>query len=937
MSLSLSRNFGIRARLITLVLVLLLPFIGYLLYIAKTEAQTARENALKDTLVFARLHAARIDDQVSQISQLLHVTSHTVSFNADATAANDKFLRSLTGNLPNYISDLSVLTPDGRNIGSLSPVDDRASLGVGTWHFFQQALQNRGWTVDGPFLSGDGREFNMRFTQAVAGGNGTVTGVVSALVRLSEFRNVLGRGTTLPAGTVTTLLDAHGIVLARSHNPRIWIGETLIGTTAIRQALQQRDGSIALQAEDDVQRLAGFSTASFVPWMVYIGVPAAVALAPVNQRLWERLLMSGLVLLALLAIALFLGERISQPLRQLAADAKALGEGALHHRTLVTAGGETGLLAATLNQMAAAIEARAGALRTSEAEARQAEQALKESESRLRRSETRLRTIIESEPECVMVLGRNGRIQEINAAGLKIVEARSPDDIEHSDVSRLVTPEYRTTFYSMHQRVIAGETVTFDFEIVGLKGTRRWISCVAAPLPNEQGDVVGQLAIARDITERKQNADRIEHLATRDALTDLPNRALLSDRLKHELANARRDGKSLGIMFIDLDRFKTINDSLGHHAGDALLCETARRLQHCLRENDTVARQGGDEFIVLLPDSDNPAAAMVARKILDAIAQPVQFEGRELVVQASIGIAIYPEHGADATALLRNADAAMYFAKEAGRNNYQFFRVQMNEAAQQRLLLEGELRHALSAGQLQLHYQPQVMIASGDVIGYEGLLRWAHPQRGLLTAASFLSIAEESGLILPIGEWGLHKGCNQIAHWQRSGKRLRLAMNISTRELRARNFADTVLRILADTGCDPGLLELEVTEDTLARQHAALVSAMQLLAPRGIGLAINGFGSSYASLAHLKSLPIRKLKIAASFIRNIEDPHDAAIVRATVQLGRSLSLQVVAEGVETRAQMNFLRLAGCDMAQGYNFGEPGILNDELGHSRPAVA
>ena len=677
-------SFGIRARLVVLVLALLLPFLAYILYAAKTEETAARARALEETLVFARLFSARIDDHVSQMGQLLNTLSHAVSFNPAAAASNDKFLRTLKEGLPKFISELAVWTPAGNNIGNLSPVEDRAAIAIGNWQFFREAVKKRGWSVEGPFSSLGSRDFTMMFTQTVVDAGGRVTGVVSASMRLSEFRDVLGRGTTLPEGTVTTLLDPQGIVLARSINPEIWIGETLIGTKAIQPALQQREGSLALLAEDGVPRLAGFATAGQVPWMVYIGTPTEVALAPVSLHLKERLIMSGVILLGLLLVALFLGERIAKPLRQLAADAKALGDGALGHRTQVVAGGETGVLASTLNHMAEAIQARTSALSASEAEARRAEQALKESEARLRRSETHLRTIIESEPDCVMVLGRNGRVQEINAAGLKIIEANSLDEMQDNDITALIVPEYRDNVQLMHRRVMGGETVTFDFEIIGLRGARRWMSCVAAPLPGEQGGVIGQLAIARDITERKLTIDRIEHLATRDALTDLPNRTLLNDRLRQVLATAHRDSKSLAVMFIDLDRFKHINDSLGHHAGDALLRETARRLTLCLREQDTVARHGGDEFIVLLADSDAPAAALVARKILNAITQPAQFEAHALTVEASIGIALYPENGVDAATLLRNADAAMYHAKDAGRNNFQFFQIALNDRNESR-------------------------------------------------------------------------------------------------------------------------------------------------------------------------------------------------------------------------------------------------------------
>ncbi len=901
-------RFGIRARLIVLVLALLLPFLAYILYSAKTEEREARARAQEETLVFARLLSARIDDHVSQMGQLLNTLSHAVSVNPASAASNDRFLRTLKEGLPKFISELAVWTPEGNNIGNLLPVDDRATLSIGNWQFFRETLKKRGWAVEGPFLSRGSREFTMIFTQAIVDTGGRVTGVVSASMRLSEFRDVLGRGTTLPQGTVTTLLDPNGIVLARSLNPEIWIGETLIGTKAIRQVLVKREGSIELDAEDGVSRLAGFATARDVPWMVYIGTPTDVALAPVNLQLRNRLITSSVILLSLLVVAMFLGGRISKPLRQLATDAKAFGEGALDRRTQVAASGEVGVLATTLNQMAAAIQTR-----TSE---------LKDSESRLRQSEARLRTIIESEPDCVTVLGRNGHVQEINAAGLKMFEAQTLDEVRGKDISAVIVPEYRDNVHLMQRRVIAGESVNFDFELIGLKGTRRWMSCVAAPLPGENGEVIGQLAIARDITERKLTADRIEHLATRDGLTDLPNRTLLNDRLQQVLATAHRDGKSLAVMFIDLDRFKNINDSLGHQAGDAVLRETALRLSACLRENDTVARQGGDEFIVLLPESDGPAAALVARKILDTITQPVNFDGHDLVVQASIGIALHPENGDEASTLLRNADAAMYYAKAMGRNNHQFFMVQMNETLQLRMTMESALRRAFAANELRLHYQPQIAIESGMIIGHEGLVRWAHPERGLIAPSEFIQLAEDSGLIIALGEWVLREGCRQVAYWQHLGKQFRLAINVSARQFQNKEFANMVSRILAQTGCNPRLLELEITEDTLVKHNAAILEVMAQLSPMGITLSIDDFGSSYSSLIYVKRLNIRKLKIAPSFIRNLDNADDAAIVRATIQLARNLSLEVVAEGIETQSQLDFLREAGCHLGQGYHFGRP---------------
>jgi diguanylate cyclase (GGDEF)-like protein len=423
--------------------------------------------------------------------------------------------------------------------------------------------------------------------------------------------------------------------------------------------------------------------------------------------------------------------------------------------------------------------------------------------------------------------------------------------------------------------------------------------------------------------ERTLAGQRIEHLAYYDALTELPNRSLFHDRVSQVLARAERDGKEMAILFIDLDRFKTINDSLGHDIGDRLLQAVAQRMSACLREADTISRLGGDEFVVLLPETGAQGAAHVAQNILERAVGPYELGGHQLSISSSIGISLYPHDGTDVETLIKNADTAMYHAKENGAATYQFFTREMNLAVFERLTVENGLRHALDHDQFVLYYQPQIDIRSGRTIGAEALIRWRHPQMGILPASRFISVAEETGLIVAIGEWVLHEACRQNREWQLEGLRaIPVAVNLSARQPR-KHLVDTVVRALEASGLQPGWLELELTEGMVWQDGEAVLSTLRRLRDLGVKLAIDDFGTGYSSLAYLKRLPIDKVKIDRSFIRDItEDPDDRAIASAIIGMGHSLRLKVVAEGVETQPQFAFLRAQGCDEAQGFLLGRP---------------
>lgn len=478
-----------------------------------------------------------------------------------------------------------------------------------------------------------------------------------------------------------------------------------------------------------------------------------------------------------------------------------------------------------------------------------------------------------------------------------------------------------------HRAIRENRTVGLAADSILLRrdGVESAIEDSAAPIHNREGGVVGAVIVFHDVSESRAMALKMAHLAQHDFLTGLPNRALLTERLSRAIGQAKRHAKRVGLMFVDLDHFKHINDSLGHAIGDQLLQLVAERLMSCIRHTDTVCRQGGDEFVVLLSEIEQATdAAPVAEKLLAAFADPCVIAHHDLHVSLSVGISIFPDDGENADDVMKNADTAMYHAKANGRNNYQFFTSEMNIHAVRRLFIEDSLRRALRQGELMLYYQPKMDIASGLMIGCEALIRWQDPEQGLVYPKQFVSIAEESGLIVPIGQWVLHEACRQVRAWQISGLlAVPVSVNISAVEFRHRGFLEGVERILRETGMQPEYLELELTESVLMQDAESSATVLESLKAMGIQLAIDDFGTGYSSLSYLKRFPINTLKIDQSFVRDLaRDADDASIVGAMIGMGKSLKQHVVAEGVETEEQLAFLRQMDCDQGQGYLFGSP---------------
>lgn len=450
-----------------------------------------------------------------------------------------------------------------------------------------------------------------------------------------------------------------------------------------------------------------------------------------------------------------------------------------------------------------------------------------------------------------------------------------------------------------------------------------WLSITA--LVDAGGQATHYIGIFSDITERKRTEERIRFLVQHDVLTGLPNRLLLRDRLEHAFACATRDERKVAVLCVDLDHFKTINDSLGHRVGDMLLQQVSARMAELLRAVDTISRQGGDEFIIILngvvEDAD---AARVAEKLREVLAEPFRFGERELDVSCSIGISVYPRDGMDAETLIKSADTAMYLAKENGRDNHQFFKPSLNQAASERLSMEGALRRAISGGELEVYFQPQISLTTGGLSGAEALLRWNHPQLGFLSPARFIPLAEERGLIGPIGEWVLTQVCRLASDWRRAGLDVvPLAVNLSPVQLRGQNILARLTEIVAAAGLPADSIEIELTESALMEDIDSSSRLMRGLSDHGISLAIDDFGTGYSNLGYLKRYFIDKLKIDKSFLEGIPGDQDSqVIVSAIIKLAKNLGMQVIAEGVEQTEQVSFLSAQGCDQAQGYFFARP---------------
>jgi diguanylate cyclase (GGDEF)-like protein/PAS domain S-box-containing protein len=869
------RELSAQAHLLALATAILLPLLlaaGLLLW---RYAEAERDRCRQDALELARQLAASVDRELDGMVLALQILAISPALAAGDLAAFDvqarAALRYRGANV--VLRDragqqlVNTRLPRGAPLPVTSSPEVRAAdataLATGAPYvsdlFVGTVSRQRLLFVDLPVLH-DGAAHALSMTLSPA--------------RLSEL---LAAGVPSPAWTAS-VVDRTGRIAGRSREAERFIGD--LATEDLRRATAGTEGAWDGVTLEGTPVLAAHARPRLAPgWRVAVGVPRALVEAPLWRLL--RLLLAGAALVLALATLLagWWGRRLARAVRGLASAGIALGRG-----------GSVQPIASPVrevNQVGAALAA----------------------------AHRRTAEILESIGDAFYALDRRLRFTYANRHALAFW-GRSADEILDRPVFDAF-PQGRGS--DVHRALTAaltsGEAVHLEtFSPV----IHRWLAFDVLP------SGTGLAVYFRDVTERKETEDRIRRLAHHDELTGLPNRALLRDRLGQALELARREGGRVAVLLLDLDDFKSVNDTLGHPAGDALLRGIADRLGGIIRGSDTLARLGGDEFALVQVEARQPAgAAALAAKLLAALEAPLDLDGHEVHAAACLGVAVFPEDGADADGLLKNADLALYQAKAEGRGRFRFFEPAMEAQARARRRLEGELRRALERGEFALYYQPLLDLRGGAVAGFEALLRWRHPGGGLVPPGEFVPVAEASGLIVPLGAWVLREACRQGVVWQQAGAPLTVAVNLSPAQLRHPDLLRTVDGALAASGLEPGRLELEVTEGLLVESGDGVADRIAGLAARGVGLAIDDFGTGYSSLAYLKRLPVRRIKVDRSFVRDIgTDPENEAVVRAIVTLGHALGKEVVAEGVETEMQLAFLRELGCDAAQGFLLGRP---------------
>ena len=859
----------LKITLIALALVangLVIGVIGYSLHLSRNQYEQRAE------LLTQNLSAA-IDRNVSANIEKIDLALLGMVDELEQQLAHDgideersiEFLKRHSARFPEFES-LRATDDGGR--AWLGPGNSRArplDLSSREWFQTQRTRSDAGLYATKPLQSRATGGWIISFSRRYVRPDGSFAGAVTAAVPVENFRRIISSIEVGKQGAVVIRDGELGLV-ARS--PAYLNGQpTVVGSTAVAAELRALFDSGVAQATyhargtaEGVERTITFRRLKLAPLVVIVGVGRDEYL----QDWWNEVAV-------LLAFSLAFAA--------------------------ITSGAGVFLFRAFLGR--------------SQAEAR----------TRL------LANVFQHNGEAIMITDRRNRIIEINDRFTELT-GRALGDCRGDDPRTLAAPKTSARALREIRRTVHKEG-RWQGEIWGQHQCGHvmptWLT--VAVMRDAQAQVSHHIISFSDMTVLKQAEERMLHIANHDALTRLPNRISLQGRLEQAVASARRGGRQLAVLFIDLDRFKNINDTLGHAVGDELLAIVAQRLKALVRESDAVARLGGDEFVVVLTDLPSPAAlpsAALAAMIVEELGRPYQVLGHVVHSTPSIGIAVFPDDGTDGTVLMKNADAAMYHAKSAGRNNFQFFAQAMNDAAVERLALENGLRQALARKEFRLHYQPQIDIASNEVVGVEALVRWQHPDLGLVPPVKFITLAEETGLIVPIGEWVLGEALRQLSEWRQRGmNRLIMSVNISAHQLSVTGFVDMVLRTLAAHGLPASALKLEITESVAMQRPELTVALLRELRERGVGLAIDDFGTGYSSLSYLKQLPLNCLKLDRSFVSDIEtDANDAAICAATISLAHNMGLAVVAEGVETTAQLEFLRSLGCDGAQGYLFSKP---------------
>ncbi len=903
------RHPSIRARLVLLLLAVVLPAAGLVAWLIAAESRDARDSAYAGVDTLARRTADDLARLLREDELLLQRLAARPLVRALDAGKCDPVIGEYVRLHPEFTT-LALRDRAGNSVCSFVP-HPLKRVGGSEFPWFGAGLRSGKFYVGDAYLGRQTGRWVAVLTHPVRDELGEVSGLLVLPLDLYEVGERLLHFAS--GSAFIAVIDRDNRILLRSIDPAARIGKPFPGLPAgtIRGGGQDFFSSDGV---DGVSRLYAVAAVPGSGWRVVSGVPEDEVFASHRARRMRSVTIGLVSLLLALALAYWIAAGIVRPVRALAGVSGRIASGDLAARAHIAGPAEIRSVARQFNRM---LDVRADA------------------EEALRASEERLHGIVHMATEAIVVVDEEFLVVLFNPSAEAIFGCSAAAAIGAS-AERFVPPRLREACRRHLAGFAAGGSnairMSEHAEIFGLRANGEEfplelslsrISLSGKPLYS---------AILNDLSARRRDEARLNALANYDTLTSLPNRALFHQRLQRSLVHAQRFNEQLAVLLLDLDRFKNVNDTLGHNAGDRVVQALAGRLNGCLREVDTLARMGGDEFGVLIEQvSDTRFVGSVARKLLQAIAAPLTVDGQEYNMTASIGISTCPADGSDAATLLRNADIAMYRAKERGKNNAQFYAAAMNAHSMARLSLETGLRHALERGEFLLYYQPKVDIGSGRISGMEALVRWMRPQadRGegkasMVSPADFIPLAEETGLIEPIGAWVLKTACECNRAWQRLGMpALRVAVNLSARQFVQANLVSDVARVLDASGLAPGSLELEITESMVMDNPEQAIRTLRQLKSMGIALAIDDFGTGYSSLGYLKRFPIDNIKIDRSFIKDIPgNSDDATITRTIIDMTHNLRLKVVAEGVETEAQLDFLREHGCDEMQGYYFSRP---------------
>jgi diguanylate cyclase (GGDEF)-like protein/PAS domain S-box-containing protein len=859
--------------------------------------------------------AGSIDDKLRMTHGALIASASTLprAVLTDSDKAQ-RFLDQQTALLSIFDNGLFLVAVNGRIIAESPFRAGRRGRDLSFREFIQVTTATRKPYISKPFLTAYApAQPAVVMTAPVLDEKGELIGILEGSFNLLG-RNILADLNKIKVGNTgyIVLSDRARLMIMHSDPKRIMTPAAEPGQNPLYdQAIAGFEGSAQTLTSSGSMTYTSYRRLNTVDWLLSASLPVAEAEAPLRKAQAYAIAASTGGALVVLLIVWLVMKKVLSPLLTLTRHLQDLPAKKGRDRFLyLKAGGEIGTLVNAFNDLV---------------------ETLDEQQQIMVEEEERFRSLTEMSTDWYWEQGPDHRFS-LMSSGLAKTRVQTNVGKARWELPIVGVSEAQ---WKEHRELLDRHEPfkNFIYQIKTVAGDLRTFSISGAPFFGPDGEFRGYRGIGTDITERQSAERQIEFLAFHDALTGLPNRQLMQDRCEQAIAQAERDGSKVALLYLDLDNFKTINDTLGHDAGDTLLRQVAARLRECLRDTDTISRQGGDEFLVVLRDlPDADAAAAIMLKICERLQEPFLAGGHEMSTSVSMGATIFPDDGRDFETLRRQADMAMYRAKDAGRNAYRFFDEAMNVEATEHLVLRNGLRRALERGEFVLNYQPQLDLAHGTVIGVEALIRWNHPELGMVAPARFIPVAEESGLIVPIGDWVLHEACRQAARWQSDGlPAMTMAVNFSAVQFKRGDVEQSVRRALEQSGLAPQWLELELTESILIQNAENVLASVKRLKLLGVKLSIDDFGTGYSSLSYLKRFDIDKLKIDQSFVRDLAtDPDDAAIVRAIIQMARSLNLRTIAEGVETAEMMQQLRSFQCDEAQGFHFARP-MAASEMAH------